>query len=156
MEPMAPFTLVISPTFPLDAVIRRVTIDGRETDYTLDRVGDRLVVSAEIETTSWKSEFVYEFDPGTDVIVSAEPAAPGGRSRSIRILRSRAESDGLVLVVEGLGQQQYELMIRSPNRLSGAEGVAVRRIDDEYTLAIVSFVGPENVYIRRELKLAFE
>ena len=156
MEPTAPFTLVISPTFPLDAVIRRVTIDGRETDYTLDRVGDRLVVSAEIETTSWKSEFVYEFDPGTDVIVSAEPAAPGGRSRSIRILRSRAESDGLVLVVEGLGQQQYELMIRSPNRLSGAEGVTVRRIDDEYTLAIVSFVGPENVYIRRELKLAFE
>jgi glycogen debranching enzyme len=152
----AAIKLDISPTFPQDAAIRRVTIDGGQAEYSVDQFGDRLLVSTTVEMKTYRSELVFEFIPGTDIVVPAHPATPGSRSRAIRVLRSRAESDGLYLVVEGLGQQSYTLMIRSRKRLSGTEGVSIQRVDDEFSSVDISFEGPKNVYVRRELKLEFK
>jgi hypothetical protein len=56
-------------------------------------------------------------------------------------------------VLEGRGGRRYTLRVRSPRRLGGAAGVAVRALGrDEWEVA-TTFEGPADGYRRRELTL---
>jgi glycogen debranching enzyme len=147
--------LVLSPAFPLDAVIKSVTIGGRKAEFRLKKSGDIQHAELQIELTTPVTEIVYSLDEGTDVYWHAPDLRAGQENQGLRIIRSEAKSDGLYLLLEGLSGQEYQLTARSSRSLKEVSGVKIlRAADGEQSLA-VSF-GDGTGYVRREILLPFE
>jgi hypothetical protein len=147
--------VTVLPSFPLDARIKAVKIRGRKVKFETSQIGDRLRASVnfELRERSAKLEFVYA--EGSDVYVEREIPAPGAESQGLRILRSRAGTDGLRLLVEGRGGRSYKLFLRSPYQLGETTEVCIGKIVGSDRELVVQFAGPAETYSRRDLKLPF-
>ena len=106
--------LTMAPSYPFDARVRAVRVDGRSARFDLKSLGDRQRAEVVVEAAGPRTEVVVEYDPGTDAYVRAELPSPGARSEGLRILRSKAEPGALRLVLEGLGGRTYAFRVRSP------------------------------------------
>jgi glycogen debranching enzyme len=147
-----PLDLVVAPTFPLDARLRSVTVDGAKADHRVHRTGDRqrAEVAARVAT---RSAMVFEYSEGTDAYARAEPSEPGAVSGGLRLLRSRADGQALHLVLEGRAGRSYALRVRTPRGLGGAPGVIVKKATERDWELQVSFEGKTDDYVRRQLEL---
>jgi glycogen debranching enzyme len=148
-----PLRLLLAPSYPLDARIDAIEVDGRTTRFSLERIGDVQRPQVEADLPGKRVLIVVRYAPGTDAWV--RPALPeaGARSSGLRILRSRAENGALRLVLEGSGGRRYEMGVRSPQRLGSAAGVAVRTAGSGSWTVEVTFDGPPGSYVRREVVL---
>jgi glycogen debranching enzyme len=145
-----PRRVIIAPAFPLDAKIRSVTANGRASQFNVRRIGDVQRAEVNVDAEAAAIEVVFIYDEGTDVYVERELLGPGQTNQGLRILRARADSAALRLTLEGLGGRQYSLSVRTPRRLGEASRVQVVR-DGSSTKLLVSFDGPGDIYVRREL-----
>lgn len=141
---------LVSPAFPLDAEIRRVRLNGRATRFNLLRRGDAKFAEVEFENRETRNELVFEYEEGTDVYLERAEPVPGARNTGIRIIRSRAEREGLRLLVEGCCGRSYTLRIRSPRRATEASGFRLEREGwADARITIVFDAGDS--YMRREI-----
>jgi hypothetical protein len=149
----APVRVTVAPALPLDAQVRAVTVNGRAAKFEVKRIGDvqRAEVSADL--TAPTTEIVYSYDEGTEVYVEREAPAPGAINQGLRVIRSRAGASGLQLTVEGLGGRSYGLRARSPRRLGQAAGASISEVSARDTQILISFDGPADTYVRRELTI---
>jgi glycogen debranching enzyme len=144
-----PLLFNITPAFPLDARVRRVTVNGRPAHFDAEPRGDVQFVGAELKVEG-QAEVIFEYDEGSDVYLAREEPAPGARSTGLRVLRSRASGGGLRLLLEGSGGRSYTLGLRSPRTVGEVPGVNVlRRAGQDTRLGFV-FNTPSR-YAAREL-----
>jgi hypothetical protein len=148
--------LIVAPSFPLDAKIRKVTVNNRPAKFELIQAGDRLFAEVIVPNASPSDELIFTYDEGTDVYFETEPLRQGARSQGLRVLRSRAGTDALELVLEGIGGRSYQLKVRSPRALAGLKD-AQATADKSGTgqQLTITFDGPAGQYIRRELSIPF-
>jgi hypothetical protein len=148
-----PRRIAIAPAFPLDARVRAVRVDGRAIQPSLDAVGDVRFAAVQIDAPPAKTTVEYVLQDGSDVYVRREAPLTGDRSRGLRILRSRAEAAGLRLTLEGLGGQTYTLALRTPRPpgTSTTPGVKIESRPGADPQVVVTFDGPANEYVRREV-----
>ena len=100
----------VAPALPLDAIVARATVDGREVLLPTDRQGDVQRPTVRIDGTGDDVLVVFELArAGTDVAIRYEPAPPGATSGQIRVLRSTASDDALTLLLEGRAGETYEV-----------------------------------------------
>jgi hypothetical protein len=145
-----PTAVVFAPAFPLDANVRSVKADGRALKYRVEQEGDVQRVEFRVEAVG-ETEVVIAYDEGTDVYLPFEPPAPGARSESLRVLRSRAEAGALHLLLEGRGGRTYTLHLKTPHAVGEAAGItATRDGADDYRLN-VSFDTSTQDYVWREV-----
>ncbi|MDT4955247.1 MAG: hypothetical protein QOJ02_3385 [Acidobacteriota bacterium] len=146
--------LVLAPAFPLDAQLRKVTINGRAADFDLKEMGDRQFAEVVVTNALASNEIIFTYDEGTDVYIEPEALRPGASNEGLRILRSSADEDALHLTLEGLGGRSYLLKALSPHRLAEISGVQIKSTTArEPQLITVAFDGPSGVYVRRELEI---
>jgi glycogen debranching enzyme len=146
-------TVKVAPAFPLDARIRAVRVDGRAVSFVATPRGDVQIVETEVEVAA-RNEIVYEYEEGTDIYVAREAPQPGDRSTGLRVLRSRAEGDGLRLLLEGSGGRSYVVGLRTRRAIGDAPGVnELRRPGADTRLGFV-FNAPGG-YFRREFFIPF-
>jgi len=69
----------------------------------------------------------------------------------LRILRARAGTAALRLTIEGRGGRTYVVGVRTPRRLGTAEGVVVSAPPGRDPQLRITFDGPANDYVRREI-----
>jgi hypothetical protein len=131
-----------------------VTLDGRALPFRVRPGGDVQRVEVLVDPVPATARLVFALDEGTEV--HAPPAMPeaGSRSRGLRILRARAETGSLHLVLEGLAGRTYPIGVRTPRALGDAAGVKATP-GRAGTALLVSFEGPEGSYVRRTLDLPF-
>jgi hypothetical protein len=138
-------TVMLSPAFPLDARVRSVAVDGRDTPFRMESRGDVQHAVVSVPATalspvtppgappgaasarSISARVVFSYDEGTDVFAPVDIPARGATSEGLRILRSRADGGALHLTLEGLGGRTYALGVRSPRSVGEAPGVKVRQ-----------------------------
>jgi glycogen debranching enzyme len=143
--------LVVAPSFPLDATVRSVTVNGQAARFALARSGD--VQQAEVVVDGvGTTEILFAYDEGTDVYVRAEAPAPGARSQGLRVLRARAEGSALNLSLEGLGGHSYALFLRTPRHPGATRGVTLEKAGRDWEVR-VAFEGPADTYVRRDVEL---
>ncbi|HSE25045.1 MAG TPA: GH116 family glycosyl hydrolase [Pyrinomonadaceae bacterium] len=147
--------VTIAPTFPLDARVRSVTVQGRRVKFEVSQTGDAQSAVVSFDLDQQSIEVVFTHDEGTDVYMEPEIPAPGTKSQGLRILRSRADVAGLHLVLEGVGGRLYTLLVRSPHQLLETAGVKVRTNRGANQELSVQFEGPADTYIRREVTIPF-
>jgi glycogen debranching enzyme len=148
--PRRAMRITVAPAFPLDARIKSVTVNGREAKFDVQRIGDvqRVEVAFDFSLTA---TVVFNYDEGTDVYVAQQMPAPGAINQGLRILRVRADANALRLTLEGLGGYVYTLRARSARRLGEASGVKITEIEGQDAQLTVSFDGPKDEYVRREI-----
>ena len=141
----------VAPAFPLDARIRAVKVRGRATRFLTNITGDVQRAEVTFDFGEPTVDVVYSYDEGTDVFAEQEIPAPGAQSKGLRILRSRANQDALNLVLEGIGGKSYGLYLRTPHEIGEVAGVSRDR--SNATRLVVTFDGPTDAYVRRELTI---
>lgn len=149
--PGGPSRLVVAPSFPLDARIRSVSVNGRGARPSVVRTGDAQQAQVVVTSPPARTEVVFDYDEGTEVHVDVAEPQPGARSEGLRVLRARAEGGALRLVLEGRGGRPYTLRVRTPRRLGSVPGVTVRPLGGIAHDVQVRFDGPPEDYVRREL-----
>jgi len=153
--PAKPLSLTIAPSFPLDARIRSVSINGQPTPFKLTQLGD--IQRAEISfNVTQLAKVVFNYDEGTEVFVDQESRKPAQSNQGLRILRARADANALRLLVEGLGAREYRVGIRSPRRLQETAGVKVSSMSNDRQQLLIGFDGAPDTYTRRELIIPFQ
>jgi glycogen debranching enzyme len=143
--------LTIAPAFPVDALVRSVTVNGQPAAFKLTRVGDIQRAEITFDLTLF-AKVVFSYDEGTEVYVAPESLKPGQNNQGLRLLRSRTDGNALRLVVEGVGGRAYTLGVRSTRRFGDARGIKVTRAAgsaDQQLL--VTFDGEPSTYVRREV-----
>jgi hypothetical protein len=146
-----PPRLLLAPSFPLDADIRKVTVNGRGTDFDVEELGDRQFVEVEVKDVAASNEIVFTYDEGTDVFLERDQPQPGASNQGLRILRSMADEDSLHLMLEGLSGHTYSLKALSPRHLLETSGVRVLSTNTrEPQQLTVSFENSAGGYVRRE------
>jgi glycogen debranching enzyme len=145
----------IAPSFPLDARVHRVTVQGRRVDFETSYTGDSQTASVSFDLDQQSAKVIFNYDEGTDVYLEQDLPAAGGRSQGLRVLRSKAEVAGLHLVLEGLAGGSYRLLVRSPLQLDEIAGVKVRTIDNAAQELMVDFGGASESYVRRDMTIPF-
>jgi hypothetical protein len=144
---------VASPAFPLDAVVRSVTINGRRATFTTTQRGDIQQAQIIVESPSSRTTIAITYTEGADVYTELAPPAPGADNAGLRILRSTAAKDHLRLVLEGRGGRSYPLFVRTPRRIGQVPGVTLKPGRGEDMQAEVAFEGASDRYVRREIVL---
>jgi len=142
-----------APALPLDSVVRAVTVNGRAAKFDIKKVGDVQRVEVSTDAAAPTTEIVYTYDEGTEVYIERDQPATGASNQGLRVLRSRAGASALQLTVEGLGGRSYALRARSPRRLGQASGAAVSEISARDTEILITFEGPADSYVRREITI---
>jgi hypothetical protein len=145
--------ITVAPAFPVDAQLRNVRVKGRAAQFATKRTGDIQRAEVTVDADQPDIEVVYRYDEGTDVFIDQEIPAPGGQSKGLRILRSRADQDALHLMLEGIGGRSYVLSVRTPHQLGEVSGVTTEKGAISGTRLQVAFKGPTGTYVRRELTI---
>ncbi|MBA2301953.1 MAG: amylo-alpha-1,6-glucosidase, partial [Acidobacteria bacterium] len=149
-----PARVILAPAFPLDAVVRAVSVNGRRTQFERRLRGDIQQAEIVILEPSAKTSVVFSYDDGSDVYQHVVSPAPGDRNAGLRVLRSRAGRDSLQLTLEGRAGRAYSLRMRTqrkPGRVSGGELKATADGDPEL---VVAFEGTGTEYVRKEVIVA--
>ena len=147
-----PTRITVAPAFPLDARVSTVKVQGRTTQFSTNRVGDLQTAEVTIDANQENIEVVYRYQEGTDVFINHEIPMPGARSKGLRILRSRADQNALHLILEGIGGSTYALDVHTPHQLGEVAGATVESGRTSARL-FVTFSGPAETYVRRELSV---
>lgn len=146
--------VTLAPSFPLDAVVRNVTANGRKIQFQMKPYGDGQQAEIKLELGGAATEIMFDYAEGTDVFYVPPSLVAGAESVGLMIVKSQARKDGLYVVLEGRGGHVYELGVRSPRGLQAVEGVKVVQSASGQKLQI-SFAGDGETYVKREIMLPF-
>jgi glycogen debranching enzyme len=146
-----PKRLVVAPALPLDARVRRVTVNGTVVKHDVAVVGDVQRVQILTGERPSSTEVAFSYDEGTDAYVEPQDLQQGAANSGLRILRARASATALRLTLEGLGGRTYAVGVRTPRRLGTVEGVAVTAPPGRDPQLRILFDGPAGQYVRREI-----
>ena len=145
--------IIVAPAFPLDAKIRSVTVNGSAAQFETRRMGDVQRAEVNVEAEASIIEIVFTYDEGTDAYVERDALRRGASNEGLRVLRSRADPGALHLRLEGVGGRTYELRVRTPWRVGETSGVRVIEATGRDAQLLVSFEGPGETYVRREVTI---
>ena len=142
--------LVLVPAFPVDARIRRVTVDGVAHTVQTERVGDEQRARVTVDRDAAATDVVFTLDDeGTDVEAAPMVPAAGAANEGLRVLRAWADGRALHLVAEGVGGRSYVLSVRSSHRVNATTGVKV--LTPEGTIQRIEIAFEGSGYVRRDL-----
>lgn len=148
--------LVLAPSFPLDAIVKNVTANGKKIAFEMKQNGDIQQPELKLDLTGSPLEIVFDYAEGTDVYWNPPMLAAGQENQGLRIIKSQAKTDGLYLVLEGRGGQTYQLTARSARVLKAVDGVKISSSTNGEQQLQVLFSRDANSYIKREILLPFE
>ena len=150
----SPTRIILAPAFPLDAVVRAVSVDGRAGEIPNSAQGRHPASrSRHRRAQARRHPWSFSYDGGSDVYQAIEAPLSGDRNEGLRVLRSRAGRDDLQLTLEGRAGRAYSLRIRTPRRAGAVTGGELRSGSGDAEL-LVRFEGTGNNYVRKEVKIA--
>lgn len=143
--------LLLAPAFPLDAVIDRVLVDGAPARAKIVRLGDVQFVEVGVAARTGAVNAVFSGRGGSDVYRLTQAPEPGARSQGLRVLRSRADSTALRLLLEGRAGRSYDLFLRTPRRAVTVRGASLLTPPASDPVLRVAFAGDGDAYTRQEV-----
>jgi glycogen debranching enzyme len=147
--------IVVSPAFPLDAKIQRVTVNGVPAKFQRVVVGDVQRVQVDIEARSGRADVAFALEEGTDVYVEPTTVETGAVNQGLRVIRVKPDASALRLTVEGRAGRGYAITVRSPRRLGKTDGVRLVDSPAGNQRIEMQFAGATGEYVRREVAIPF-
>jgi glycogen debranching enzyme len=144
--------IVLSPSFPLDSVVKNVTASGKKIAFQMKQTGDNQQAEVKFDLTS-PTEISFDYTEGTEIYVETPMLKAGQENSGLRIIKSQARKDGLYLMVEGRGGQTYSVGVKSPRVFKETEGVKMISVSEQKLQ--IAFTGDADSYVKREILLPF-
>ncbi len=148
-------TVVLAPSFPLDAVVKTVTANGKKTAFEMKRNGDIQLAELKLDLANSATDVVFDYTGGTEVYWNPPMLQAGQENQGLRIIKSQARKDGLYLVLEGRGDQKNILNVKSPRGVKAVEDVLILATNSGEQRLQIIFGGNSGEYQRREILLPF-
>ncbi len=153
-----PKQMIVTLPLPLDAAWRgseggHARFSRLATYGANERALDLQLIEVKTNIEADGADLTIRYDEGTEVYVAPQQLLSGATSVGLRILRSRAADNALRLLLEGLGGRTYTLGVRTEKRLSETKGVRVQQASGQNAQLFVTFDGPPDVYVRRDLTI---
>jgi glycogen debranching enzyme len=148
----SPVQLILSPSFPLDSVVKNVTANGKKIAFQMKQTGDNQQAEVKFDLTS-PTEIAFDYTEGTEVYVEMPMLTAGQENNGLRIIKSQARKEGLYLMLEGRGGQTYSVGVKSPRAFKEIEGVKIASGSERQMQ--ISFTGEADSYVKREILLPF-
>ncbi len=148
--------VVLAPAFPLDAIVKTVTAEGKKIAFEMKPNGDLQQAETKLNLTNSPLEISFEYAEGTEVYWNPPMLLAGQDNQGLRIIKSQARKEGLSLLLEGRGGQTYQLNAKSSKVLKGTEGVKISAPAKGEQQLQVTFTGNTDGYLKREILLQFE
>lgn len=145
--------VVLAPSFPPDAAVKRVSANGKKIAFQTKPNGNAQQIEVKFDLTNAPVEVVFDYTEGTDVYLIPPMLAAGAESVGLRVIKAQPREDGLFLVIEGRGGQNYDLHLRSPRNFNEIEGVKVLPGTNGDRRLQITFTGSGNEYVKREILL---
>ena len=148
--------VLLSPSFPLDAVIKNVTANGKKIAFQMKIFGDAQQIELTFNLTNAPVEIAFDYAAGTEVYQEIPLLEAGQENTGMRVIKAQARKDGLYLTLEGRGDQRNILNVKSPRGVqAGADVLIVGATPGEQNLQIV-FSGSGKDYVKREILLPYK
>jgi glycogen debranching enzyme len=150
-----PVELKFLPTFPLDAKVTSVKINGQPISFEMIRGREdqacRLIISF---TASLHTEIVYT--PGTQLIVPLVPAQLGDQTRRLKIIRTNTTNNAFTIEAEGLSGTTYQVRLSTPRSIRQVTGAEIiSREGSQYRLALTFPKSEPPRYLRQRVSVEF-
>ena len=146
--------IILSPSFPLDAVIKNVTANGKKIAFQMKIFGDVQQAEIALDISNTPTEIAFDYAEGTDVYLIPNDLQAGQENTNLKIIRSSAQKDGLHLTVEGRGDQRNILNVKSTRGVkAGSDVMILSAAPSEQTMQIVFSGGKE--FTIREIIMPF-
>ena len=148
--------LVVSPAFPLDTRLRRVTVNGVVARSRSVPIGDIQHIEVTVNAAGLSTEVVFSEDAeGTEVYADPQPIQQGADNQGLRVIRAYADARALHVIADGRGGRAYPISVRTPRRLGAANGVTTLEPSGGLQRLEIRFEGPSTDYLRREIEIPF-
>ena len=147
--------VILAPSFPLDAVVKNVIANGKKIAFQMKPNGDGQQAEVKFDLANAAVEISFDYAEGTDVYLVPPSLVAGAENLGLRVVRVQARKDGLFLILEGRGGQNYDLNVRSPQTLKEIEGVKISTEAENERRLQISFAGGKDSYVKREILLPF-
>ncbi|MCY7345289.1 MAG: hypothetical protein LH614_03635 [Pyrinomonadaceae bacterium] len=145
--------LVLASSFPLDALIRNVTANGKKIAFQIKPNGDGQQAEVEFDLANSPVEIAFEYTEGTEVYLVPPMLVAGAENVGLRIIKAQARKNGLFLILEGRGGRNYDLNVRSSQTFKEIEGVKISTETESEKRLQISFAGQKDSYVKREILL---
>jgi len=149
-----PIDIDLAPSFPVDAEILRASIDGKPAKFAVKPLGDSN--QAQVRTTITKHALVeINYQPGTEIIPPVVTPEVGARTHGLKVLSTLWTNGRLMLDVEGLAGETYDIDIVSPRALVKVENATVITDGKKVKLRFAPPRGDPNAqtYVRRVISV---
>jgi len=145
--------LNFKPSFPPDAKIRRVRMNGRDIKFHLLRFNRTQVCHINnIEVANPVIEIEYQ--PGTEVIIERKAARTGDSSRFLKLLGTQIDGNFFNIEVEGRRGEEYTLNVRSHRTILRATNAKLEPSrSGEVRLAFRVMGSGGNRFVRQTIRL---
>jgi len=117
--------------------------------------GDGQQAEVKFDLSNSPTEIFFDYKEGTDVYLEMPLLVAGAENKGLRVVKAQARKDGLFLMLEGRGGQNYDLNVKSPQAFKEIEGVKISTSANGEKQLQISFAGEGNSYIKREILLPF-
>ena len=148
--------LVFSPTFPLDANVKTVTINNKKVDFTIKKIGDVQQAEIQANLNQPQTQISIDYDEGSDVYIVTPDLIAGAESSGLRVIKSRADQTGLSLTLEGVCGKTYLLNVKSPNQLQPNQNVSIESAATGEAQLKVTFQDSPQRYAKLETRILFQ
>jgi hypothetical protein len=119
-----PIDVDLAPAFPIDAEILKASVDGKPVKIAVKPLGDSN--QAQVRTAITKHALVeINYQPGTEIVPPEITPEVGARTRGLKVLSTSWRNGKLLLDVEGLAGETYDIDIISPRQLVKVENATV-------------------------------
>jgi hypothetical protein len=152
-EAPAGFRMIFAPALGLGTKVLGAMLNGSPMPFLVDTAASAQAVRPRVEITL-KSDDTLELaiDPAPEIVPPDTAAHTGDPSRGLKILRTRQDGPGLVLIVEGLPGRSYVLQVKNVGRIDSVTGAKF----DGQTLTIDFPDGTPGEFVRRDIAIRFK
>ncbi len=147
--------VILAPSFPLDSVVKNIIVNGKKIAFQMKPNGDGQQAEAKFDLANAPAEISFDYVEGTDVYLVPSSLVAGAENLGLRVVKVQARKDGLFLILEGRGGQNYDLNIKSPQMFKETDGVKFLTAAAGERRLQISFAGQDGAYIKREIFLPF-
>lgn len=147
--------LILAPAFPLDAVIKSVSVNGKKTAFRSSTIGDSQHAEISIDLNDAVTDVVFDYVAGTEASYSIPSLVAGAENTGLRIIRATPQPTGLSLLLEGISGQAYALQIRSSRPLTSVAGASVNHVADDKYKVEISFPDHLGEYAKRSVVIPY-
>jgi hypothetical protein len=116
------YKIYFSPSLNAGSKVRSLNVNGKRVSFETYEMAQAELVEAMQTVLENQMTFELKYTPSVEIIPSIPKTEVGDRNKGLKIISLKKEASHLVLLVEGLANNAYQLTIMNSENIAGVDG----------------------------------